>query len=159
MGLNIDQAIRKLLEIPVKTHVAVNVGMNKAAILVRDTATKKFGEYQPAVGEFPAWELLKPETVERKTEAGSQGDDPLVGHYPKGTKGNAVWSAPLQTTVEMQVDGWMAHVGTKDQLGEYHEYGTENIPPRPFLRPALFEKTEEIKVLVTEAVFEALRNL
>jgi HK97 gp10 family phage protein len=157
--MDIDQAIRKLLDIPVKTHVAVNVVMSKAAILVRDTATKKFGEYQPAVGEFPAWEPLQPETVERKIEAGSQGDDPLVGHYAKGTKGNAVWSAPLQTTIEMQVGDWVAHVGTKDQLAEYHEYGTEHIPPRPFLRPALFEKTDEIKTLVNEAVSEALRNL
>lgn len=156
--VTLDQLARRFVAAPAKFHVSVNLAMVQAAILVRDTAVKKFGTYQPAVGEYPAWEPLKPETVARKEAAGSAGDDPLIGHYA-GKRSNKAWPAPLRMTISMHVEDWVAQVGSDDPLAEYHEYGTVNIPPRPFLRPSLFEKAEEVHALVSEGMFVALRAL
>jgi phage gpG-like protein len=156
--VSLDQLARRFVAAPLKMQASVDLAMTKSAILVRDTAVKKFGTYQSAVGEFPAWEPLQPETVARKTAAGSAGDDPLIGHY-SGKGKNSVWPAPLRMTISMKVEGWVAAVGSDDPLAEYHEYGTVHIPPRPFLRPSLFEKAEEIQVLVSEGLFVALRNM
>ncbi len=156
--VTLDQLARRFITAPAKIHASVNVAMVKAAVLVRDTAVKKFGEYQPAAGEFPAWEPLKPETVAQKAKAGAAGDDPLIGHYA-GKRKNSVWPAPLRMTISMHVEEWVAQVGSDDPLAEYHEYGTVNIPPRPFLRPSLFEKAEEVQELVSEGMFLALRNM
>lgn len=109
---------------------------------VRDTAVRKFGSYQPAVGPYPAWKTLHPWTIREKLRAGSQGHDPLIGHYPPGKRNN-VWPAHLRNTIEFDVSKTKLEVdiGTRDPLGLIHEYGAPeaNIPPRPFLRPAAFE--------------------
>lgn len=181
--LTLDQLARRFIAAPVKMHASVGVAMVKAAILVRDTATKKFGEYQPAVGEYPAWEQLTIDTVTQKMNHGAPGPNPLIGAYGKDkyqeanqSTENAVWPAPLRNTISIHVDGWVAQVGSDDPLAEWHEYGvpdpsgehaktgagkdhTTEIPPRPFLRPALFEKAEEIQEILNEGMFLALRNL
>ena len=51
------------------------------AVKVRDDATKKFGHYQPAVGDLPAWAPLKPATVKAKLTAlidQTQADEVMI---------------------------------------------------------------------------------
>ena len=58
-----------------------------------------------------------------------------------------------------------AAVGTDDPIGEWQEYGTPEaspgtiIPPRPFLRPALYENQEKILENVAEALQEAMKKI
>lgn len=41
-------------------------GLKQAGARVMGTAKAKLGTYQPSVGEYPAWQTLKPQTVKRK---------------------------------------------------------------------------------------------
>lgn len=41
-------------------------GLRAAGAQVVGTAKGKFGQYQPAVGEYPAWSALQPESIRRK---------------------------------------------------------------------------------------------
>lgn len=41
-------------------------GLRAAGVQVAGTAKEKFGQYQPAVGEYPAWAPLKPESIRQK---------------------------------------------------------------------------------------------
>ena len=146
-------------------HPVLNKEVKLCAIKVRDTATKKFGHYQGASGGYPAWEQLKESTIKAKTKFGG-GEDPLIGHF-SGKKKKAPWPAPLRTTIEMHVDGLVATVGTKDPLGKYHEYGAVGagkshnvtIPPRPFLRPALFEETDFIRERLAAALGVTIKKM
>jgi phage gpG-like protein len=149
-------------------HPVLNKEIKLCAVKVRDTATKKFGNLQPAVGPYPAWPLLTIDTVKEKARAGAPGlyADPLIGHY-QGKTANKVWPAPLRTTIEIDVEGWVATVGSRDPLAKWHEYGATEagknhnvtIPPRPFLRPALFENTDHIHKQLTLALGATIKKM
>lgn len=150
-------------------HPLLSKEVNACAIKVRDDATKKFGSYQPGVGEYNAWSELKESTIKAKEKYGGS-EDPLIGHY--SGKHKSVWPAPLRTTIETHVKGstttnWVATVGTRDPLGKYHEYGVSgagknhdvNIPPRPFLRPALFENIDYIQNHLAAIVGSVIKKM
>ena len=155
--VTLKELAARLARTPELLDANVTLAVKTSARKVRDTATKKFGHYQPEVGEFPAWKKLKPATIRRKAAAGG-GEDPLIGHY-KVKDRNRIWPAPLRTTVELKQDGWTAEVGTADPVGKYHEFGTETIPPRPFLRPALFEESDGIQKEIAGAVLATVREM
>lgn len=151
---------------------AVKIAIKKGAIIVRDDAKKKFGKYQPAVGPFPAWENLAAGTIEQKSKAGGK-EDPLIGHY-RGKAHNKVWPAPLRNTIEIDCDGLTAFIGTADKLGSIHEYGCGGssekhgpagrqhnviIPPRPFLRPAMYENAERVRDEIALAIGETIKKM
>ena len=135
--------------------------IQKCARKVRDTATKKFGFYQPASGGFVGWAKLKPATVRRKLKAGG-GEDPLIGHY-KVARRNRIHGMPLMSSISDYVTdgGWTGVVGTDDPIGKHHEYGAPKatIPPRPFLRPALHEEQDFIRDETKDAIRRAIRRL
>jgi len=170
--LSIEALTRKFIELPEIINAEVEIELKKVAMAVRDTATKKFGKYQVAVGDLPAWAALKEQTVRRKMAAGSTGDDPLIGHYQKaheyvsgnnlfmaqGSK-NSQWPAHLRNTISIHVENWVAQIGTDDPIGKYHEYGTEHIPPRPYLRPALYENLKFARTSMDLAMQRAIRRI
>lgn len=43
-------------------------------------------------------------------------------------------------------DGPYVDVGTDDPVGIYQEFGTVNVPPQPFMRPALAEAGDHLEV-------------
>lgn len=155
-NVSFEELIMKFAVMPKIIEKEIEKSMKKSAMKVRDDATKKFGEYQPAVGPYPAWENLKEVTIKQKTKAGG-GEDPLIGHY--SGKKLSKWPAPLRNTIGIKVEGMTAAVGTDDPIGEYHEYGTSHIPPRPFLRPALYENQDTIKNNIKEGMQNAVKNL
>jgi len=168
--VSFGELIARMMAAPAKVEAAVSLGVKAAAVKVRDDATKKFGTYQSAVGPYPAWENLKPATVASKVAAGG-AEDPLIGHYPNGngrtrrlkrttsTGKKIYWPANLRNTIGIKVEGLNAAVGTDDPLGKFHEYGTAHIPPRPFLRPALFENQEVVKEAVKAGVIAGMMNM
>lgn len=156
--------VRQMIEIfataPIKIEAAAKVALTKSAVRVRDDAVKKFGTYQPHVGPYPAWQMLTIQTVNRKMDhGGAGGPDPLIGHYGPG-EGNRVWPAHLRNTIEWEVSGLQAQVGTQDPIGVWQEFGTSRgIPPRPFLRPALWENLDAISADLKLAIAEGLMTL
>lgn len=90
----------------------------------------EFGVYQPGKpgpdGTFPAWAPLKPQTIaSKKVRTGE--DVPLLD---RGDLRDSVEWLNFSETLKL--------IGTYDENGVYHEYGTGTIPARPWLRPILW---------------------
>jgi phage gpG-like protein len=134
--------------------------LKSAAKKVQSDAKKKFGEYQPAIGPFPAWKALNEDYVAEKVANGSPGDAPLIGYYSDKSRRDSVVGndVRLKDSIEitMNPDEPAAYIGTNNVLGLWHEYGNEkynvHFPPRPFLRPALYQNEKEIVDSMKEAI-------
>lgn len=138
-----------LLKANVQTAVAAG------AVKVQATAKEKFGTYQPGIGGFPAWAPLADSTIQQKAKAGG-AEDPLIGHYVGKTSGRP--GGQLRNSVLVKVGPMEATIGTNDKIGEYQEFGTSRIPPRPFLRPALYQEQGFIKTGFREAIINTLNG-
>lgn len=150
-NISFTRMMEKLIEIPEAIDAEIKTGLTKCVVQVHKTAVEKFGEYQPQVGPYEPWALLTLETLHRKLDlGGASGPDPLIGHYEKG---NSVYPVPLRQSLSMKVEHLNGYVGTNDPIGEWQEFGTpKGIPPRPFLRPALYQNEEWIKKTMEEAL-------
>jgi HK97 gp10 family phage protein len=130
--------------------------LKSAAKKVQSDAKKKFGEYQPEIGPFPAWDELDPDYVAEKVANGSPGDAPLIGYYSDRSRRDSVVgnNVRLKDSIEitMNADEPAAYIGTDNLLGKFHEYGTVKMAPRPFLRPALYQNEKEIVDSMKEAI-------
>jgi len=162
---------------PLKFEAAAHLELKRVALKVRDDATKKFGTYQPAVDDLPAWASLRPATVAAKMKAGSPGDDPLIGHYSRNPRkrkkasykkavsafrAGGKWPMPLRSSISTHVESLTAQIGTDNPLAKWHEYGTTKgnyLPPRPFLRPAAFENQKYFRERMLIAWEAAIRSL
>lgn len=120
------------------------------------------GEYQAAVGPFPAWKLLSVNTLmggvsptgyryAGKIELGfSPGDNPLLrtGH--------------LRGSIQSEVRGRSAIIGSDDPVARWQEFGTHGsakhvaIPPRSFIGRALAEYGRDEAHAVARVVFQPL---
>ncbi|EPZ47636.1 hypothetical protein [Alicyclobacillus acidoterrestris] len=145
---------------PMAVDAAVQKALKESAQQVQKTAKGKFSEYQPAYGPFQAWALLNRDYVIEKIAAGASGDDPLIGAYFKRESRDAAANSAtkLRDSIEIKVEdvSLTAYVGTNNMLGVYHEYGAVRknsvLPPRPFLRPALYQETGWINKTMREAI-------
>ncbi len=180
-----DELFRALRSIPNQVDAASKRGLKRGAAIVAGKAKSKLGTYQSGFGPYPAWAKLRPETVRRKhmsvkgglTRAGKKY---LKKHGSWGAGGND--DSPLVntgllrqaiTTDDSQLNSnGVMYVGVaagkdgkgKGSPGDYaaaHEFGyaPKNIPPRPFLRPALHESQEAIKDAVAKELQKELRRL
>lgn len=161
--LTFEQFVTKMIEMPEVVDAAMHPALTECAVQVQKTAVKKFGEYQPEVGPFPAWALLSIETVNRKMDyGGASGPNPLIGSYGSG-QNKSIYPVPLRQSIQIHVDGLTAQVGTNDPVGLWHEYGNAEFdvhyPPRPFLRPALYENEEWIKAKLKAEIGLALMGV
>lgn len=175
-----NDVIGTLNGIPQAINTATEQGLADAAMLVVAAAKQKLGIYQPASGEYSAWPVLKPESVHQKYRSRSKrykisraGRRYLQQHGQWGNGGND--DAPLINKSHLRqaitadlsnVANGVAYVGIASgentrgaSPGVYaaaHEFGlaASNIPPRPFLRPAVIENKEAIQ----ESITAALRN-
>lgn len=128
--------------------VAVAVSEQKAlkecAKLVEKTAKEQIGEYQPAVGPFPSWAPLADSTEAEKARLGYPADAPLLRE------------GDLRDSIEHEVQGFEAVIGSKSDIAEYQEFGTSKIPPRPFIGPAAFRNKKKIQRILGAGVVEGL---
>lgn len=145
----------KLMRSRIAFATELTAALKIAVVKVQSDAKKKFGTYQPAVGPFNEWAKLSDAYLKEKLKAGG-GEDPLIGHY-SGKRKNSVYPTPLRNSILTEVRDFRGYVGTNDPLGEWHEFGTSRgIPPRPFLRPALYENRDFIKKLFEAAIVKTL---
>lgn len=77
-------------------------------------------------------------------------------------EGYAKQSCPVDTgrlrnSISHAVDpiGNAAYIGTNVEYAPYVEFGTSKMAPRPFLRPAALEHSEEYKALMKESMENA----
>jgi HK97 gp10 family phage protein len=130
--------------------------LKSAAKKVQSDAKKKFGTYQPGIGPFPAWAVLNYDYVVEKVANGAPGDAPLIGYYSDRARRDSVAGSEVRLKdsigITMNADEPAAYIGTNNLLGVFHEYGTIKMPPRPFLRPALYQNEKSIIESMKEAI-------
>lgn len=125
-------------------RVTAHKGLDAAARIIERDAKHQIGQYQAAVGPFPEWADLADSTEAEKARLGYPVDAPLLRE------------GDLRDSIEREVDGLEAVVGSKSDIAEYQEFGTAKIPPRPFIGPAAFKNKEKIQGILGAAVVAGL---
>lgn len=116
--------------------VALHTGLVKTAELVQKTAQSEIGHLQPSVGPFPAWEELAESTKEDKERK---------GYVFNGEYNPLLRTGSLRDSIEYEISGAEAVIGSRSPIAAYQEFGTSRgIPPRPFMGPALFRNKDKI---------------
>jgi HK97 gp10 family phage protein len=117
--------------------------VEKAALMIENSAKAELGNYQPATGPFNEWAPLTDATL-KTHESYGMGDTPLL------------LTGQLRDSIQHEVSGMEAIIGTKMEIGEYQEVGTSKIPPRPFMGPAAYNNLENIKHLLGKSTAQAI---
>lgn len=117
---------------------------------VARAAKSKLGTYQPG------WAPLAPLTMDLREKGGYPRDEPLLV--------TGALRMSIRTVVVKRVHATDAYVGSSAPQARIQELGgvagspPANIPPRPYLRPALIEQTPELLRKVNSEVEDALEQ-
>lgn len=115
-------------------------GLKEVAEAITITAKGEIGAYQQAIGPFPAWAQLAESTMADRVAKGYTPDDPLLR------------DGKMRDSVSNEVASLEAVVGSDSDIAVYQELGTDKIPPRPFLGPAVIHSHEVIKRVLGAAL-------
>ena len=97
---------------------------------VKHECEKEIGEYQGAIGGYPATAPLSPDTIDRKTKKGlGKGGDADSPLWETGKYHDSIETA--QDLIALEVE-----IGTRVDYVKYQELGTSHIPPRPIFGPS-----------------------
>jgi len=140
---SIGKFVEHFVTLELAVHKAAEHGLREAAKVIEAEAKAELGYYQPAVQSFPEWEQLAESTLAQHAALGI-GDTPLM------------LTGQLYASIEHQVHGTEAVIGTLMDIGAYQEFGTEKIPPRPFMGPAAFHSKDRIEKIMGHAVMAGL---
>lgn len=126
----------------IKASVAIaegaHVGLKVCAELIQKTAQAEIGEYQPAVGPFPAWAPLSEATLADKEAKGYEIPNPLLR------------TGDLRDSIQYEVSAFEAIIGSTSPIAAFQEFGTNStgwgsgIPPRPFIGSATYRNKDNI---------------
>ncbi|MBI1214127.1 MAG: hypothetical protein GC190_21910 [Alphaproteobacteria bacterium] len=120
-------------------------GLDRAAAVIQRRAKGEIGNYQPAVGPFQEWAPLAESTLEQKEAGGySPPDNPLLR------------TGGMRASIEREVHGTEAIVGTKDPTLVFHEFGTAKMPARPVLGPAAVRSKDDVQKIIGAAMLSGL---
>ena len=134
----------KLIELQASEVLALHEGLKRVAQVIEKTAKSEIGVYQNAVGPFPAWAPLADSTESRKAAMGYPSDAPLLA------------TGEMRDSIQHQVGGLEAEIGSNDEKFEYHEFGTSKMPARPVLGPAAYRNKRKIELILGHAAVTGL---
>jgi hypothetical protein len=115
--------------------------LDKSAEEIQSTARGMIGEYQAAIGPYPAWEELADSTQAERARLGYSENDP---GYRSGA---------MQRSIERKVEGSDAVVGSNDQDLVWFDQGTVKQPPRAVLGAAAIHSRPRVMRIIGETVF------
>ncbi len=130
--MDLDMFAREMSFASAKIAAEIEIGFHIIVKEIEETAKEEIGVYQPAVGPFEAWSPLEEATKTARMRSGFSADEPLLR------------SGGLRDTIESEIMGLAAIVGTKSEIGLWQEIGTDRIPPRPFIDPAYVRKIDPL---------------
>jgi phage gpG-like protein len=137
-------------------HLAVTAAMSgevthhlteKSAELIKADAQKRIGEYQDYTGPFIGWAPLAESTVADRIAKGFTPDDPLLR------------TGDLRDSIEVSARGAEAVIGSRSEIALWQEVGTDKIPPRPFLGPAIYDSKLNIAEKAAKTVIAWVSGL
>ncbi|HEY1504108.1 MAG TPA: hypothetical protein VGF92_07400 [Stellaceae bacterium] len=112
-----------------------------------EIAREKIGHYQAETGPFPSWPALADSTIAEKTRLGyAPPDNPLLR------------SGELRDTISFYTDGFSVIVGSRDPVARWQELGTDRIPPRPLIGPAMFDVIPLARQALGKALTAVMRG-
>ncbi len=136
--------VTHLAALNVAVAAAEGRALEKVAVIIESDAKRQIGHYQDAVGPFQDWAPLAESTEAEKARLGYPQDAPLLR------------TGELRDSIEHEVHGGEAIVGSKQDKAAWQEFGTDSIPPRPFIGPAAFRNKDKIEKVLGAAVVEGL---
>jgi phage gpG-like protein len=128
---------------PEITHLMVEAGANE----IKETAQGEIGFYQSGIAPYPDWAELTPEYESAKVAAGFEPDAPLLR------------TGEMKKSMRASAEGHEAVVGSNDKVLEYHEFGTDKMPPRPVLGPAAHFSKPRIFSMMAATTFAWLSGV
>jgi len=140
--MDLEQFARELSSASASIATGLEAGFRVIVKEIEETAKEEIGVYQPAYGPFDAWAPLAESTKADRVRQGYSEDEPLLR------------SGELRDSIQSEVVGLAAIVGTKSEIGLWQEVGTDRIPPRPFIGPAYLRKIDPLM----EAIEQTLSN-
>lgn len=135
-----------MIEREVATVVALGAGLEIIAQKIEETAKDEIGMYQPEVGPFQEWAPLADSTEDEKARLGYPADAPLLR------------TGEMRDSIEHQVKGLEAVIGSPSDKLYYQEFGTDKIPPRPVIGPAAYRNQQTIQRVVGAAAVSGLTD-
>ncbi|MBO1361774.1 hypothetical protein J2D73_18490 [Acetobacter sacchari] len=121
-----------LTEMTLEVDHATHSGLEAAARIVQTEAKAEIGHYQGAIGGLPAWAELADNTKDDRVRHGYTENDP------------GLRSGAMRDSIETNVSGHEAMIGSDDDHLVYFELGTTKQPPRTVLAGALMRKEKEV---------------
>lgn len=134
----------------------MTVRMNSSAIAerLRKAATKALVQSTELVRTEAVRLILDtPKTGHTYRRRGTEHQASAPGEPPASDTGRLVNG--IRT--EYDFNTMTGKVVSGEAYGAHLEYGTQTIEPRPFLRPALVNKRQEIEQIVRSAIREAMK--
>lgn len=120
--------------------------LNEKCAEMVEEIKNSLGTYQPARGPFQAWAPLRPSTV-----ADKRGDTPL---FEDGDLAASILYIDLGPVKKL--------IGATKLGASWHEYGlpfrNPPLPARPFVRPVVWLKTDEMRKGLRKALIADLRE-
>ena len=142
---DIGSFVAHLAVIEAAVHMQSEHGLKKSAGLIEHAAKESLGTYQPEVGPFPAWSPLADATKAERERLGFTPDDPLLRD-----------GELIRDSIKHEVAGADAVIGSPEEVAAYQEFGTNKIPPRPFMGPLVITKKKEVEAIMGKALLCAL---
>ena len=136
---------------------AIDRGLRRAAeeiaIDVQIRAQDKLGDYQPG------WPQLAEATQQERASLGYSPNDPLFR--------GGILRSKIEKAVDRHSDGYTAVIGSSAPQARIQELGgvnsgrpwADDIPPRPYLAPAVVEEEDKIQDHVAFFVAEEIGKL
>jgi len=134
--MDLDMFAREMSHASARIATELEVGFRVIVKEIEETAKEEIGVYQPAFGPFDAWSPLAEATKADRVRQGYSEDEPLLR------------SGSLRDSIQSEVMGLAAIVGTKSEIGLWQELGTNRIPPRPFIGPAYVRKIDPLMEVI-----------
>lgn len=131
--------------------LARRAALKDACEMIKVDARKQIGVYQQAVGDYPEWAPLAESTIEQKESAGFDPKAGMDDDAPLFREGDLLKS--FRSTIVSENE---AIVGSTDLVMTYHEFGTNKMPPRPVLGPALVKNIDKIQARLAGAILDAV---
>lgn len=143
--IDLEQFAREMSSASASIATGLEAGFRVIVKEIEETAKEEIGVYQPAYGPFDAWAPLAESTKADRVRQGYSEDEPLLR------------SGELRESIQSEIVGLAAIVGTKSEIGLWQEVGTEHIPPRPFIGPAYVRKIDPLMESIGLAISKVFK--
>lgn len=142
--MSIVEFCGKLAEITESIEEVKHEALEKAAKIVEKEAKREIGHYQDGGGMFPPWAELADSTKDDRVRLGFSENDP------------GLRSGDMRDSIEHEVHGDEAVVGSNADELVYFELGTQHQPPRSVLGLAAERKAPEVAEILGESAVMSL---